>query len=521
MLTMIVDNDHWVLSGISRLLETSDLDLEIHCFDNAQDAIAFALKHRPPLVIADVEMPGCNGLEMCNKLRNEYNPRLVIISAYDRFQYAQQAISLGVIHYVLKPIRQNEFLDVIRKAIEIIEIEDESKAKQTKIMETKFFLDIASGRMNSVAVDEYIQLIEPQIKSQSVSLCLMHIENHAMLVSMMQKNPMKTTSQNNYIIEEAIKECPTSVSFYEIRHGYYLFMIFGNHSKFIEWINGIFQLAKDNDCIASAGISQKTNDKAKFRDLYNQAVRALQREFTDGSGKVYYYSGNQSDYLVSKKYDLVHLHSYSTLITNSMVFSASFSCPNNEIDDLFDYIRKSNIKQNDACLFCKELLLLISMELMYIMESKPSEFHSLYEENLQSSRTLSELKTRFEACIEDIYKNIHKKMMTKSDSVKLVVDKMLRDDCGLVSLDTVADKLNIHPTYLSILFKETVGVNFKTYVLEYKINKAMQMLVTTDIPVYSISDKLGYMDVTHFSRVFKKQAGMTPGEYRQHASQKT
>ena len=292
--------------------------MEIHCFDNAQDAIAFALKHRPPLVIADVEMPGCNGLEMCNKLRNEYNPRLVIISAYDRFQYAQQAISLGVIHYVLKPIRQNEFLDVIRKAIEIIEIEDESKAKQTKIMETKFFLDIASGRMNSVAVDEYIQLIEPQIKSQSVSLCLMHIENHAMLVSMMQKNPMKTTSQNNYIIEEAIKECPTSVSFYEIRHGYYLFMIFGNHSKFIEWINGIFQLAKDNDCIASAGI-KKTNDKAKFRDLYNQAVRLCRENLLTAAAK-FITIPVINPIICFKKYDLVHLHSYSTLITNSMVF---------------------------------------------------------------------------------------------------------------------------------------------------------------------------------------------------------
>jgi two-component system response regulator YesN len=337
-----------------------------------------------------------------------------------------------------------------------------------------------------------------------------------MLVNMMNKQPLKPTGEyHNSVIEDAIGKCPDSVSYYEIRHGYYLFMIFGEQSPFLTWINTVIQLAKENNCIASAGISTQTNDKTMLLELYKETVKALQSEFFEGSDRIYHYSGEQYQHIALQEYDLIRLHDYSTRITIAMSSSSSFSCPNGEIDDLFDYLRKSNIKQADACQFCRELLLLISMEYFYIMESKPQAFHSLHEVSLQSSWTLSELKMRFEACIKDLYEIIYKRMMNKSDSIKLVVDNMLHADCAAVTLDTVADNLNIHPTYLSILFKETVGVNFKNYVLEYKISKAIQMLITTDIPVYSISDKLGYMDSMHFSKVFKKQTGMTPGEYRQ------
>lgn len=513
MLAMVVDDNEWVLTGITSLLKSSDLDLEVHGFNNAQDALAFASERRPALVIADVEMPTYNGLEMCNQLMTEYDPKLIIISGHDRFQYAQQAITLRAVHYALKPIQPNELLDIVRRVVRMIEEEKKSKAKQTQIMQEKFFLDLASGRGDSDTVREYTQLIGPQIKAGSVSLCLLHIENHALIVKMMQSQEPSPSQTFQARFHHALEKCPDSVFYYEIRSGYYLFMVIGELTLFEQWVSAVFRIANAHHCIASAGMSEQTYDPARLTDLYTQAVQALQKEFSGGSGKIHRYAGDRS-HPIEQKQDLVRLYDYATRITNTLSSVDAFQCPHEEIDNLFDSMRKSNINQEDACSFCRELLLLISMQFMHIMESKPSAFHSLHEQSLKSSRTLVELKSGFEACIQDLYDNIHHTFRTKSDSVKLIVDNMLQSDCASVSLDTVAEKLNIHPTYLSILFKESVGVNFKTYVFEYKIKAAMQLLTSTDKPVYSISDTLGYMDAMYFSRVFKKQTGMTPAEYR-------
>lgn len=513
MLAMIVDDNEWVLAGISRLLQSTDLNLELQCFNNTQDALAFALRYQPAFIIVDVEMPAGNGLDMCRRIMQEYSPKLIVISGHERFQYAQQAIRLGAVQYILKPIKQNELLDAVRQVVRMIEAETRARAKHAQILEAKFFLDLAAGRTNSVAFEEYLRLIDTRIKSQSVALCLLHIENHALLMNMMQKQPRTAFDDYREQFDSVFREIPDSVVHHEIHRGYFLFMVFGEPYPFEAWMNALFQMARKHHCIASAGISQRTNDPSRLGELYKQAVQALQREFSEGTGKIHRYQDMKTP-PVSPKHDLIRLYDYATRITNALSSSHSFQCPREEIANLFDDLRRFNVNQEEACLFCQELLLLISTRFMHILEKNPSSFHSLNEKTLRSSRTIQELKARFEACMKDLYENIHYTLKTKSDSVKLVVDQMLQTDCASVSLETVAEKLNVHPTYLSILFKEAVGVNFKTYVLEYKMKMAKQMLMATDMPVHSISDKLGYMDAMYFSRIFKKQTGMTPGEYR-------
>lgn len=513
MTVMIVDNDLWVLSGIKHLLESSDLGLEISCFDNAKEAISFAQDKRPSIVIADVEMPGCNGLDMCNLLKEIYEPTLVIISGYDRFQYAQQAITLGVVHYVLKPIQQTKFLNIIKEIIQDKISEEHSRFKQNEIMKAKFFLDIASGRLDSIAVKEYIGLIDERIASEGISLCLLHIENHALLINMMNKQGSISSHTYPAILTKSLGKCPDSASYYEITNGYFLFIVFGSGHSFVEWMESVLFIAEKNNCIASAGLSQQTHDSHKIGELYEQTVKALKLEFFHNSGKIYQYN-HKDNSLLSQKNDLMCLHDHATRITQAISSRASYSPPDDAIEELFRAIRDLQYNQAEAVIFCQELLLLISMEFMHILERKPTFSHSMYDESLKSSRTLLDLRRRFEDCIEDLYKHIHEKLKNKSDSIKLVVDTMLQEDCGSACLDTVADKLNVHPTYLSILFKEAVGVNFKTYIMDYKINTAKQMLAFSEAPVYMISEKLGYMDPTYFSKIFKKMVGVTPGEYR-------
>ena len=84
-----------------------------------------------------------------------------------------------------------------------------------------------------------------------------------------------------------------------------------------------------------------------------------------------------------------------------------------------------------------------------------------------------------------------------------------------VSLVTIAERLQIHPNYLSKIFKQVTEESFTEHVIRYKMNEAKKLLKTTNAKVYEISDKLGYKDVAHFTKLFKKHFGISPTEYRQ------
>jgi len=83
-----------------------------------------------------------------------------------------------------------------------------------------------------------------------------------------------------------------------------------------------------------------------------------------------------------------------------------------------------------------------------------------------------------------------------------------------ISLEKVAEQIYVSPEYLSRLFKKEIGMNFKEYIIDCKMKKAMEMLSDPQYKVYEISKHLGYKTVGFFSKVFQKYAGCTPSEYR-------
>lgn len=84
-------------------------------------------------------------------------------------------------------------------------------------------------------------------------------------------------------------------------------------------------------------------------------------------------------------------------------------------------------------------------------------------------------------------------------------------DC---SLSSVAKSIHISPSYLSLIFKKVVGITFVNYLTLLRINKAKQLLSSTDLMVYEVSTSVGYENYSYFSTVFKKATGLSPREYR-------
>lgn len=83
-----------------------------------------------------------------------------------------------------------------------------------------------------------------------------------------------------------------------------------------------------------------------------------------------------------------------------------------------------------------------------------------------------------------------------------------------IHLNTLAELVYVHPTYLSILFKKKTGHNFKEYLTQVRIEKAKEMLKDLSLRITDISSNVGYESPKHFSKVFKELTGMTPKDWR-------
>ena len=122
--------------------------------------------------------------------------------------------------------------------------------------------------------------------------------------------------------------------------------------------------------------------------------------------------------------------------------------------------------------------------------------------------------------IDILFDKVNVKGKISDDGMKVVVDYIERNIKKGISLEDVANHVNISTYYLSKIFKKEMGVNFITYITDRKMELAKEMLTTTDVPVLNIALDLAYNEANYFSKAFKKKTGYTPSEYREKIQQK-
>lgn len=137
-----------------------------------------------------------------------------------------------------------------------------------------------------------------------------------------------------------------------------------------------------------------------------------------------------------------------------------------------------------------------------------------YLERMGECFTIGEFKRLFAELFDAAAAVIQSKKEKQDPTIALVMDIIETKFADDLSLDLLADKLNLSAAYLSVYIKEKTGTNFSEHLNAVRIRKAKEMLADTDLSVQEISLRIGYRNVTSFIRMFKKITGIPPGEYR-------
>lgn len=191
------------------------------------------------------------------------------------------------------------------------------------------------------------------------------------------------------------------------------------------------------------------------------------------------------------------------------------------VDLLRTYIDQLYLEHHDVNIISKRLQDLAKMILSIAEEMGVTDNNELVVQMEKLKIKYLLYNNKHDACneiikmVDIIFDKMNIKGKLSDDGMKSVIDYIERNLRRGISLEDVANHVNISTYYLSKIFKKEMGVNFITYVTDRKMDMAKEMLVNTDIPVLNIALDLAYNEANYFSKAFKKKTGLTPSEYRE------
>lgn len=525
MLTLlVVDDEERTRRGLCEAVPWREHGIEVlgsepdayAALDRIEDTI-------PDILLLDIRMPEMDGIELLDILRDRYpGIRVILISGYEDFDYAKRAVDSHAFAYLLKPLDDAALLEKVGAARDEI-LEERRKLEEDASLRREYESWLPTIRNNLLL--EIVRGGRPSTSSavERAAACGIDLHAEECLVALLEREPFTRggKSADGYRSFAVQREADRFLS-----------GIAGCHTFDTPDASGLLLTAEDIDeegvCRAldrlrvwanrSVGVSLTIGVGVKVRSIeelprsYESALRALSLKVISGRNTVLpasrYPSGEDVDAL-------------SPL--DKRLESAGRRIP--------QLIRTQDARE------LRRILEGIADDLESMLKADPSRWsRSLYrisyfimrmrfELGLDYADDL-ELTVREVQTLEDLRAALPKVFMSSMEQWQKLqgcsnsnivrralgyIHSHVRED---ISLTTVAGVVGVHPNYLSTLFRSNVGMTFMSYERDVKMREAQRLLRETNLKVYEIANSLQYRDVNHFTKMFKKYTGCSPGEYR-------
>ena len=536
---MIVDDNKLIIQSIKMTIDWKSLGCVVACEAyNGLEAIDLSREYLPDLIITDIRMPEINGLELIEKV-NESLPRVkvIIITGYDEFKYAQKAIKLGAFDIILKPINNEELYTVLSRAVYELKEErenlmekerllEESKSMQREIsnavleLREKYILDIIEG----VHFGDEINEADSQYFRVSFKKHVVFIIKPDLICYKEGQTHKEFISKFIIYSKEAVKNLEKFYDFEFIyfwtNEGFTVILIpIKNENervinvKSIEICNYIIDWIYNRmDLKIIIGISNIFNKVNEVKNAYDEAEQALEcRFFIDNKtiihAKVLESKNVLNEYLIMKKINLI----YEYIRANDEEGIET------QVNEIFQEIKKNETSDVN---YIKNLLIDICMITLRIMYEKSDYKSESYKgsANIHSDiNSCSNITNAFKYVndfILQVFQSVNSKEKKSYSAVtNKVIDYLNQNYYRKVSLNEVSQLVSLSPTHLSRVLKRDTGESYIDLFNNLKIAIAVKLLKETNLKVYEVANKVGIENYSYFYQLFKKITGISPTDY--------
>jgi len=506
MRIIIVEDEIKIRSGMAKMIESQTGHVVIGEAGDGVEGLEMILRFKPDLVITDIRMPKMNGLEMIKEMSERgFLVNTVILSGYSEFEYAQQAIRYHVTDYLLKPLAPEDVVAML-SSIEA-RIRDEEQKRYGH----------AEGQLRELLFG-YLENTPENVSKVCLSCGFRDDTKILILVGYIGDAP----PDYRKVVEEELLKLKENSNLVNLSWFYH-----------------------DNDqiyyCIAAA--EARNSDEALFRIQRSFYNRLAAHYRIGGNQPVWYIAETDSDNLVGNVCRAKERLDYSLVMTEvnwitdegiqeyktaALVYPADIIgrikhavCKEDaqaiasSIDEFFEYMSGQPIDPVDM----KRGFIKLYYNILDTLMDFDRPLHDVLKsanilKMLESVKTKNELRNACRDFIR-ILQNPEKKREDISNYVIKKAISYIREHYSEgISLEEVSRKLEITPVYLSTLFNREMGINFSVFLKQFRISHAKRLLKGSDMKIYEIAKAVGYQDPKYFTKVFKEEQGISPGDFR-------
>ena len=529
---MLVDDEEEVRTSIIKQVDWEKIGFRVVSdAENGEDALEKIDIYEPDVIMTDIRMPYMDGLSLIEKVHSKYpTVKFLIFSGFDDFEYAKEAIRLGVSEYILKPINSEELSEIFNKIKKNLDLEIENRRDIARLRENyktnlpiiknQFLINLLNSKLSKAEIDLRLKEYEIDLnEALKYQVACVDIEYEKMLIDPklgLQKELVALSVMN--LLKDKIEEYYRVSVFNSLVDDRILIIIaIDEKNKNINLIDLLRAICKESIRVLgvsiSLGLGDKKNDILKLSLSYQESLEAIGYKQIVGIGEAIYIKDVEPHSLGTLYFDEKEDEEFSSSIKFGPIEKI-----NTQIDNILYKLENSKVhfRQKQAYAFSIITVIIRLMQQYEISLVKFDSGDSGYIDVINKLQNFEE----FIVWLRDICIRLYTSMQEKreSNSKQVIAEAkmyiMENYDKEELSVDTVCKKLHLSTAYFSTLFKKEVGQTCIAYITDFRLKKAVELLNTTDDKTYMIANKVGYAEQNYFSYVFKKKYGVSPSKYR-------
>lgn len=531
----LVEDEMVIRRGIKNSIDW-EKEGYIFCGEASDGELAYPMiiKEKPDILITDIRMPFMDGLELCKLVKEELpNIKILILSGYDEFDYAKEAIRLGVTEYLLKPISSGKLLEALNGVSESIRREKEDKDLVRKYMEEmrentehekqKFFEQMIAGNLSMADALETGKKYEMNLSAGMYNLLLFRFT-----LGEENRKSGELLGEAEYAIEKLTERLEYVFEFQRDVEGWAFLLMADNEEQMSERVKELSkdleEIMKNYSTIAYfGGIGQPVARLRELEESFREAERALAARFTMELNRII----SVEDIRMAQNVDTlddIEITSFGEIEkTRTMLEKFLNNGAEDEIDEFVDVYINELPEENLKSVLMRQYIIMdayiVMMSFCEKIEGIEGEMQAQSEElknSMKTSQTLEEIKNYIRMLLKKII-GVRDTISGRrySDIIEIAKDQIRKTYMSdEISLNTIAAEVGMSPSYFSSIFSKEMGKTFVEYLTEIRMDRAKELLMCSSMKTSEIGYEVGYKDPHYFSYIFKKTQNCTPKEFR-------
>lgn len=523
---ILIDDEQNRVQAIKNLIDWKKYNIEVvGVAYNGTDGLNLFECLMPDIALVDIQMPYMNGLKVIESVREQnIQTEIIILSGFDNFEYAKQAIRWDVNNYLLKPCSMEEIIEAVCTAKDKFIEKDNQQRKlnsfyslymeNQKLNRDKLLENLLNSQVDD-SFGFFDEIEKYSIKLLDSTTCLAVFQHQT------EDNDVKIDRIiSQEMLDEFFSELKIPCVFEYLYHKGDLVLIMSQehpeHDDFTQYANEVkLKLTSEFKENFIVGISQPCVSPILISQSYKKALAAIQH--------VTFFNPETIQETILR---------YETHVTDN---GHNFHYPFNEEKDILEALEAGDKEK------CKTSFDNFFIKLQKNFQSDINSFiglintlvGSIYRHCLKKNMDVTSLDMIISNSYDslttakslDLLKNIiYSMLMTIIENTNVKSEENLFIQKALdfihnhatenIGLQTLADELFITPAYFSHLFKQEMNINFVDYLNQYRINMAKELLADVRLKNYQVAYQVGYQDEKYFYKLFKKTTGVTASQYR-------